>query len=151
MNDTATVLHLALLATGPIGERSEREYLAEVNQWAMNMAVMTSERSPLTRKIETLAKCKVFTAVIERVRKEKSSTRVLVDLKTAPSKFHPDGKERARTERTDTPDGLAMGLRLKGLLGRRVLLWVDVQDIRDGTEKSRVIAHVEDLGPDYTS
>jgi hypothetical protein len=41
-----------------------------------------------------------------------------------------------------------MARRLVRLVGHRALLWVEVEPMANGTRKSRVIRHVEDLGPD---
>ena len=100
----------------------------------------------MSRLIDAVHGSKVFTAVITGVAKEHSSTRGLVTLRTRPSQFHPDGVEQARTERTDSPDGLLMARTLRGLTGHRVALWIEEQTTGDGARKVRIIQHVKDLG-----
>ena len=65
---------------------------------------------------------------------------------TKVSEHAPDGTETARTERTDSALGLAMARRLRGLVGHRIAVWVDVQTMSNSANKVRVITHVEDLG-----
>jgi hypothetical protein len=115
----------------------------KVAEHAARIAAMCTPGSPVARAVEGVRRSKVFTAVVARVEREDSSTRALVTLRTKPSRWHEDGVEQARTERTDS-GGLPLARRLLALTGHRVLLWVEVEDT--GTSKVRVIRHVEDLG-----
>lgn len=145
---SATTEDIVLAAVGSIepksAEESDRDYQMRVSQQAVALSIMTGENSPVSKAIARINNCKVFTATIEKVVKEKSSTRGKVSLRTKPSKWNDEGREEARTERTDNPEGLAMAKRLTELKGHRVLLWVEVEEYDGG--KVRVVRHVEDLG-----
>lgn len=152
MSETSDTLRqqIILAAVNAAGERYEDEtpqqYEARVVAEARRIKVMTSPQSRVSRAIDILDECKVFPAVIEDIKKEASSTRGLVLLRTRPSKHSPDGKETVRTERTDNPEGYAMAMTLRKLIGHRVLLWVELEAVGDGSTKVRVLRHVEDLG-----
>lgn len=138
----------AINSAGPVREgESPDQYQARVAAQAKSIFLMLGEGSKVRRKLDQLADAKVFSAVVQRVVKEKSSTRGKITLKTRPSKHYPDGIETVRTERTDGADGegLAMAKRLTELKGHRVLLWVEVQEMSNGN-KVRIVQHVEDLG-----
>jgi hypothetical protein len=125
----------------------QNDWMVSIQDMAARITAMCTPTSSVAKAIQGVANSKVFTGVVLGVSKEESSTRGLVTLQGKPSKFHEDGIETARTERTDTPVGLAMARRLRRLVGHRIVLWVEVEQIRDGTSKTRVIRHVEDLGP----
>ena len=127
-------------------EESQAEWLGRVAEMTARITAMCGDKSPLSQIVEQVEQSKVFQGVVQQVVKEQSSTRGLVQLKTRPSKFHPDGIEEARTERTDSPIGLYMARHLKSLVGHRVSVWVEVESINNGAAKVRVIRHVEDLG-----
>lgn len=134
-----------ICAAGPIREgESDSDYQARVADQTVKVHLMTSETSSVRRRLNQVMEAKVFPAVVTKVVKEKSSTRGKISLKTKPSKWHPDGIETARTERTDNPEGLAMAKRMSELKGHRVLLWVEVEEFEGG--KVRIIRYVEDLG-----
>lgn len=136
----------AVSAVGPMGD-DQNDWMVSIQDMAARITAMCTPTSSVAKAIQGVANSKVFTGVVLGVSKEESSTRGLVTLQGKPSKFHEDGIETARTERTDTPVGLAMARRLRRLVGHRIVLWVEVEQIRDGTSKTRVIRHVEDLGP----
>ncbi|MGC0252651.1 hypothetical protein [Pseudactinotalea sp. Z1748] len=138
----------AVNSAGPVGEdESPDEYQGRIATQAKSIYLMLGERSPVRRKLDALADAKVFTGVVTKVVREKSSTRGKITLKTQPSKHYPDGLEPVRTERTDGADGegLALAKRLSGLKGHRVLVWVEMQETSDGNQV-RIVQHVEDLG-----
>lgn len=147
----AQIVLAAINAVGPDQGDPENPWGAQVAQKAAEIAVMAyGNRSSAVKAIDgvTGPNTKVFTATIVDVVKEASSTRGLVTLKTKPSKFHEDGIEQARTERTDDPAGRAMARALRAVKGHRVAIWIEVEEINGGTGKVRVIRHFEDLGPD---
>ena len=137
-----------LAAVQAAGTNDGVEYTQRVIENAKQISVFLSEGSAVNKAIKQLEDSKKFTAEIVSVVKEKSSQRGFVELKTKPSQHHPDGKESARTERTDNPDGLAMAKRMRDLVGHRVLLWVEVEEYTNsnGSGKVRIIRHAEDLG-----
>lgn len=81
------------------------------------------------------------------IAKEHSSTRGVVTLHTGTERSD-DGNEQIRTERTDNPVGLAMAKQVKDLVGHKVVVWVEVEQTKNGQSKVRVLRHVEDRGVD---
>lgn len=144
--DADTKTQIILAATASAGPVSDPDWTLHVTEAATRITAMLSDTSDVSQAIAQIEAAKVFPAVVESVKREESSTRALVTLKTRPSEHHPDGLEQARTARTDTRLGLAMAKRLTALRGHRVMLWVEVEPIGNGTRKVRVIRHVEDLG-----
>ena len=116
-----------------------------VAEAAVRITALLDERSRPARAVEQIEQAKVFAATVEAIRREDSSTRAVVTLRTKPSEHHPDGLEKVRTERTDQPRGLAMARRLQGLRGHRAMLWVEVEAVSAG-RSVRVVRWVEDLG-----
>ena len=146
----AAAAKLAALTSQAAGDQEALDRLPDLDALtARSAAVITAAidpKSTLARLIDAVHGSKVFTAVITEVVREPSSTRGLVTLRTRPSQFHPDGIEQARTERTDSPDGLLMARTLRGLTGHRVALWIEEQTTGDGARKVRIVQHVKDLG-----
>ena len=144
---TAKLVALTAQAAGDTAESDRLPDLeALIAQSAAEITAAVDPKSTLSRLIDAVHGSKVFTAVITQVVKEQSSTRGLVTLRARPSQFHPDGIEQARTERTDSPEGLLMARTLRALTGHRVALWIEEQTTGDGARKVRVIQHVKDLG-----
>ena len=144
---TAKLLALTAQAAGDTAELTRLPDLeALIAQSAAEITAAVDPKSALSRLIDAVHGSKVFTAVVTEVVREQSSTRGLVTLRARPSQFHPDGIEQARTERTDSPDGLLMARTLRGLTGHRVALWIEEQTTGNGARKVRVIQHVKDLG-----
>ena len=135
----------AVGAAGPVGD-DRSAWMDRVCDLAAEITVMCSDRSRVARRVQSIAASKVFTATIVGGKLEASSTRGVVNLRTKATEQHPDGLEQARTERTDTPDGMAMWSQLKGLKGHRVVVHLEVQEYNGGQGKVRVVQHVEDLG-----
>lgn len=144
--DTRTQIILAAIAAaGPAGD-DQADWNARVTDAAATITAMCNDKSQIAKVIDGVANSKVFAATVVKVDKEQSSTRGLVTLRTRPSERHPDGIEQARTERTDNPMGLAMARRLRSLVGHRVLLHIEVEEVPGRDFKVRVIRHVQDLG-----
>jgi hypothetical protein len=147
---TAATAKLVALTAQAAGDTAELTRLPDLEaliaQSAAEITAAVDPKSTLSRLIDAVHGSKVFTAVITQVVKEQSSTRGLVTLRARPSQFHPDGIEQARTERTDSPEGLLMARTLRALTGHRVALWIEEQTTGDGARKVRVIQHVKDLG-----
>lgn len=156
MNLDDQVILAAVNAAGPQNQSVNDDGNPDLGVWranvesaAVQIAVMLGERSSIRKSVEAIADCKVFTATILKVSKEKTSSRGLVELKTKPSTHYPDGIETARTERTDSDlTALQFAKTLQGLVGHRVVVWVQLQVFGDSDHKVRVIKHVEDLGVD---
>lgn len=147
--EQAEINQIVLAAVSAVGSKQEDGEQAEwdlsIHEMAARIAAMCSPNSSVAKTIQSVAASKVFTGVILSVKREESSTRGLVTIQGRPSKFHEDGIETARTERTDTATGLAMARRIRKLVGHRVALWVEVEQIKDGPSTVRVIRHIEDL------
>jgi len=135
----------AINTAGPVGD-DPGEWSGRVHFAAAQITAMCSPASSVAKVVGGVANAKVFSAIVRGITKEASSTRGLVTLQTQPSKFHPDGLEPARTERTDSAQGMAMARRIRSLVGHRVLVWVEVEVINDGASKVRVVRWIEDLG-----
>lgn len=125
---------------------------------AIQIAVMASESGAVGRALKQIEESKVFTCTVVSVEKEARSTRGFVIVHTGTERAAkdmrgnplPEGFEVFRTERTDSPIGVAMARKIRGLIGHRVLVWVEVEPIPGDAEgrKARVVRHVEDLGVD---
>ena len=147
---TAATAKLVALTAQAAGDTAELTRLPDLEaliaQSAAEITAAVDPKSALSRLIDAVHGSKVFTAVVTEVVREQSSTRGLVTLRARPSQFHPDGIEQARTERTDSPEGLLMARTLRALTGHRVALWIEEQTTGNGARKVRVIQHVKDLG-----
>ncbi len=146
-NQRLQIITAAVAAVGAVGD-DRATWQGRVEEMIARLTAMCAETSPSARLIEQVERSKTFTATIVGGKIERSSTRVVVILKTRPSERNPDGVEEARTERTDTPAGKAMSQRLRALKGHRVAIWVEVEPIPGSDRKVRVVRHVEDLGVD---
>jgi hypothetical protein len=94
---------------------------------------------------------KVFVGTVLGVTKEKSSTRAIVTLHTGTDRTSdnaPAGAETVRTDRTDNPDGRAIARAAQLLVGHRVTVYIELEQIRGGSTKVRVVRHFEDNGID---
>ena len=144
-SDKNAIVIAAVGAAGPVGD-DRAAWSDRVEEMAASITAMTTPNSDVMKVVDSVSNAKVFTAVLLAITKEKSSTRGLLTLKTRVSEHAPDGTEQARTERTDTRAGLAMARRCRALVGHHVLVWVEVQTMKNSTNKVRVIVHIEDLG-----
>lgn len=139
------VVIAAIGAAGPVGDDSA-EWNGRVLELAGQITAMCSPTSDVQKVIDSVNDSKVFTATLLSIKKEATSTRGLLTLGTRVSEHSPDGTEQARTERTDTPLGMAMARRCRALVGHKVAVWIEVQTMSKSTNKVRVITHIEDLG-----
>lgn len=117
---------------------------AELVQNFLRLRLLMEDDSEVSKALEDMDACKVFDGVIEKVEAETTSTRGLITLATAVSKWSPDGKEQVRTERTDNAAGKLMARTLHDLIGHRVRLWVEVVTTTKGS--ARIVRHAKDLG-----
>lgn len=146
--DPAIKAHIVLAASIIAGNgASETDVNTEVRRIASRLSegsAALNVLSDLDRRDENTVKTKGFPATILHVDREKTSTRGVVFLKTKPSKFHPNGKEIARTERTDSEDGKAIAKLAQSLVGHNVYITVGVE--ATGDVNVRVIRSIEDKG-----
>lgn len=136
----------AAAAAGPIGE-DHPAWAERVREIAVSLVAMGNAEGSLGKAMDRVAEAEVFIASIVKVEKETSSKRCIVSLKTRPSQRYPDGVEPIRTDRWDTQAGMKMCKTVNGLVGHRVAVWKAMEAAGADT-KVRVLAHVEDLGPD---
>lgn len=144
----------AVGAAGPM-EGDGAAWQARVEHAALSIMAMTTPNSTVAKAIERMAGSKKpFKAAIMAVQLEQSSTRAVVTFDSGSTRepkpdaitkqLLPPGCEQVRTDRTDTPSGLAMAQRLWGLIGHDVVIWIFIEE---GDQKNyRLVAHVEDLG-----
>jgi hypothetical protein len=145
-DETRTAIILAAVQAASATAEQGEDVLAKATDIASELVIQSHPRSRLSQRLDRLAESAPIHGVIESIEREESSTRGVVTIKTRPSKFHPDGLEQARTERTDNADGAKMARTLQSLVGHRVLLYVFREPISGGEVKIRVISYVTDLG-----
>lgn len=153
--DTETQQRIVIAAATVAGPNAND---ADVKSHVSRIAGYLSEGSlpmgafaDLERRDASTVKVKGFPATIIGMDKELTSTRGVVLLRTAPSKWHPNGQEFSRTERTDTEAGRAMAQRLQSLVGHKVFLSVAVEGT--GEANVRSVRSVDDKGidPEYVA
>lgn len=124
---------------------------------AREIKVATAPESRIFKQLESLDKAirgtegKVFTGTVVKVTKESSSQRGVVTLYTGTETTIPGlpaGCEQVRTERTDNADGRAIARQAQLLIGHRVTVYVELESIRNGAQKVRVLRHVASNGKD---
>ena len=164
-NIILAAIHSVPPVTEPLRNKRDEIVATEAEVWqarvaekARAIAVMTGPRSKVGHDIDVIGwaseegndKAKIVSGTVLSINLESSSTRGLVQMKTkAHPQWAPNGVEEARTERTDTAEGLMMAQRIRQeLMGHRVLAFIEMQTVGDGTRKVRVIRHIEDLGID---
>ena len=139
-------------------------YDQQVKANARDIKVMLGSRSRIVGQLESLDKAldaendggKIFPGTIVSVAKEQRTTRAVVtvytgterEAKDAAGGTLPAGHEQVRTDRTDNPDGRAIARSAQLLVGHRVLLYVELEAMKNGTGKARVVRHFEDTGLD---
>lgn len=150
MDDSArsAIITAAVIAAGP--DTGDGTWGATVRDKAATIAAMNTPMSPIGKLVDAMTDddTKVFSGTVLAVKKEESSKRALVTLKTRASTHHPSGVETARTDRTDNPAGLALARKLRDLKYHRVMVWLQMEQMSGSTNKVRVLIHVEDLGVD---
>lgn len=124
---------------------------------AREIKVMFGDRSKIGAQLTALDKAltgvegKVFVGTIVRVDKESTSQRALVTLFTGTDRKTDGllpGTEQVRTDRTDNLDGRAIARSATQLVGHRVAVYVELEQIRGGSTKVRVARHFGDEGVD---
>ncbi|WIB65641.1 hypothetical protein [Curtobacterium sp. MCBD17_040] len=126
---------------------------------ARDIKVMLSERSGIMTQLTQLDKIvdpnndggKVFPGTIVRVTREERSKRGIVVIYTGTDRATAGlgpGEEQVRTDRTDNEDGRALARRAQQLIGHKVLLYIELEQMQGGN-KVRVVRHFEDRGLDH--
>jgi aspartate/methionine/tyrosine aminotransferase len=143
--DAAPVIAAAMTVVGPgEGKAWERDIAAA----AIDVATLCV--GDVGRVAAAMLNGRVFTAVIEAIEKEESTTRGLVTLRSDVNARYgrKSGKEQIRTERTDANTGgkeLANHI-AKNLIGHKAVLFVGAEPIANTDELGRVLLKVIDLG-----
>lgn len=144
---------IAASANEPVDPNNPLTVEEKVMEKVAQFNTMLSEKSKVVRMLRTLngqdgTEIKHISGVVLGVRKEASSTRGVLFLKTEP---HPDwnkrGIEIARTERMDS-SGLAlkMARELRNLVGHKIVATVEVR--MTNSFKVRVLSHYTVNGTD---
>ncbi len=131
---TTQIALAAVTAAGPVGD-DEIAWHERVADLAGKITQdLVSPFSPVRKSIEAITNAdKKFVCVIERVQREKSSTRALVTVKARKSTYSPDGQETFRTDRTaGDAHALALAKYLTSLKGHKVLAYLAMEKTRDG-------------------
>lgn len=141
-------------------------YTEDITAWdqafkanARDIKVLTSPKSRVVAQLNALDKAidenngdgKVFIGTVTGIAIEERTTRAIVTLYTGTDRAVdglPAGCESVRTERTDNPDGRAIARATQLLIGHRVTVYVELEAIRGGSTKVRVLRHIEDNGVD---
>lgn len=137
----------------------QETWLFDVEQKAMEIAILTGSDSRLSQRLElidrafdkTFEPSKGFVATITGFDLEASSKRVQLTFSSLR-----DGEvqtENARTDRTDTPSGALMARHARSLVGHRVVVYLEMEPINSGPQKgnkARVVRYLHDLGRDTT-
>lgn len=154
--DTSAQIILAAMrmAGDPDAYETREEWEGEVFHSTGQVAHMLSDDA-LTRVVEVVAgardrddeTCKCFTGTLVGLKRETSSNRMVLRLRTRPSDRNREGVESLRTEPTWRPAGVAMAERLRTLKNHRLLVYVDMQRMKDGN-RVRVLSTFVDLGLD---
>lgn len=146
LSERITLTTAAVAAVGPRTDENEATWEEEVTDTAVDLGIMASDFGSVGKALNTLDKCKTFVATVRGAKKESSSQRVVVSLETKPSKWSPEGKEVARTERLDKFDGTGVKTaRLaRALIGWRCMIWIEMEETDDGG-KVRVLRHLKGL------
>lgn len=152
MNKEEALTAAAMSITDP--DLSTSDYIHEVRNRAIDLIMLGRERifEVIERAMsndEADKDFKMFTGIVDDVTLEQRSQRALVTLETQKSNWHPDGKEKARTERIDSSESArSLANALHAAIGHRVLVFIEVKEKNDGTGKVRIIQHFVDLEPD---
>jgi hypothetical protein len=149
--DRDAMVLAAIGMTGPLDPKGSAypEWNARLRQNFIRVRMLMEDDSELVDDLETLDRCRTFEAVVVKVEREESTTRGLVTLKSAPSKFHKDGLETVRTDRTDNPSGKRMAYEMFNLIDHRVRVWVETvsYETKQGEKReTRVLKFFKDLG-----
>jgi hypothetical protein len=150
MNDDTKarlILSALTLVGDKIADETDDKYNERLANTVAKVAGLCAPRSPLAVVVDDVLdpEAKRFVGTITKVVKEASSTRGVVYMDCNPSDRHPDGKETARTDRTDSPNGLRVAHLAQSLIGHKVLFTVKLEVMPNG-DKVRIVKHLQDVG-----
>ena len=146
-----SLIAAAATAVGPVEDQAE--WAGKVRERAMELYLMSRDRSPVSRALEQLDASRTYVATVLGGRVEKHALegggelrRGLIRLKVASSRYNKDGVEEIRTELLSTAEGAALWAKIRGLVGHRVLVYAQTEE--KDARKVKTLRHVEDLGVD---
>jgi hypothetical protein len=142
---TAQAKQAAMLAVMAAGDASNDKVWRNKVQanLAKFAALVRDDYGYWGREAQGIIDAQVFTATYLSHELEETSTRLVLQLKTTPSRRYPDGVEPIRTERTDIPPGWHMQRRVEALeAGQEIVVWKKMESTGADT-KVRVLAHFE--------
>jgi hypothetical protein len=134
----------AAQAAGPCPPGEEPHWQARVRALAVDLFVLGDV---VGRDLERLAAATKFPATLLGITIEDTSTRGILRLRNVSGDL-----EVIRTDRGDTDAGAAMIERARALVGRRILVYKDMEALASNPlHKVRVAVHLMDLGPELDS
>ncbi|MFF4409774.1 hypothetical protein [Streptomyces sp. NPDC001404] len=135
----------AAQAAGPCTPGQEQAWQTRVRALAVDLYVLGDV---VGRDIQRLAQATRFPATLLGITVEESSTRGVLLLRNVSGEL----EQPIRTDRGDSETGAAMIERAKQLVGRRVLVYKEMEPLASNPRhKARVVAHLMDLGPETES
>lgn len=154
MTTQDVILQAVRLAGSPDSFESRDAWLGEV-YWQVGQLSHLLADDALARVAEVVASArdkgdessKCFTGTLVGLKREASSSRMVLRLRTRPSDRNPDGVESVRTEPAWTAAGTDVAERLRAMRNHRLLVYVDMQRMKDGN-RVRVLSTFVDLGLD---
>lgn len=144
----------AQIILAAVGMTANNDTTDENDDWvlrcrenALRIAALVDPASEMSQSLRAMEEAKVISGTVIGLTKEPKSTRAIIQLRSTPhDTYRPDGIERLFTDRTDSPRGLRMARKVRGLVGHRVLAWVSLETKANSNFKVRTLCHIEDLG-----
>lgn len=131
----------AAQAAGPCPPGEEPQWQARVRALAVDLFVLGDV---VARDLQRLGAATKFPATLLAVTVEDTSTRGVLQLRNVSGEL-----EVIRTDRGDSDAGAAMIARAQNLVGRRVLVYKEMEALASNPKhKARVAVHLMDLGPE---
>jgi hypothetical protein len=131
----------AAQAAGPCPPGEEPAWQARVRALAVDLFVLGDV---VARDLQRLGAATKFPATLLAITVEETSTRGVLQLRNVSGEL-----EVIRTDRGDSDAGAAMIGRAQTLVGRRVLVYKEMEALASNPKhKARVAVHLMDLGPE---
>lgn len=137
---------------GTVRALTDEQWLARVEQRALDLAVLSHQSQALTVVQSALSgvdkkRFKTFVSTIVDVEREESSTRGLIHLQSMPSENNETGEEVVRTGRTDSSQSARdLANKAVSLIDHRVRLFIELEPMGTSGKSVRVVHHIVDLG-----
>ncbi|MGP3691239.1 hypothetical protein ACTVZO_42380 [Streptomyces sp. IBSNAI002] len=142
MSSHQSLVLAAAQAAGPCPVGEESAWQTRVRALSVDLFVLGDV---VARDVQRLSAATRFPATLLAVTVEESSTRGVLLLRNVSGELEP----AIRTDRGDTDAGAAMIARAQALVGRRVLVYKEMEALASNPmHKARVVVHLMDLGPE---